>query len=147
MEMMYHIELGTPRLDMGGAGFSILLFPGWKDAIARAEIDQENVNCVIERLGRGWLDGCGYSKRYGDGYLYEPRVIRISWGEWGPEHITVPGNACGLDIDEGICAPRGGKILGPHNVDSISQAHLLLVVFLWFASTIVLKERAREMGI
>jgi hypothetical protein len=32
--------------------------------------------------------------------LWTDRDIRVEWGEWGPEHISVPGNACALDIDE-----------------------------------------------
>lgn len=147
MEMLYHIDLGTPLPQMGGHGFNILLFPGWKEAVARSGIDQEKVQRLIERMGRMWLDGCGYVEKFGEGYLYEPRSIRITWGEWGPEHITVPGNACGLDLDSGLCAPRGGRILAPHNVDCTPQVHLLLVIFSWFAQGMVLREQTREFNL
>lgn len=84
-------------------------------------------------------------------HLYVPREIRISWGEWGPEHITVPGNACGLDVEYGYSfgAPPGGKVLLPHNVDSIYQASLLIVVFLFFADTLILHrlcEQSKKAG-
>jgi len=69
----------------------------------------------------------------------------VAWGEWGPEHISVPGNACGLDLDDGIWAPRGGRILLPHNVDSIAQSHLLLAVFLFFADVLVVRQRLDEL--
>ena len=55
----------------------------------------------------------------------------------GPEHITVPGNACGLDVDQGLGAPRDGKVLQPHNIDSSNQVILLLTVFTTIADLII----------
>lgn len=60
-------------------------------------------------------------------------VVMMRWGEWGLENIAVPGNACGLDISDDPGAPLDGKLLLPHNVDSLSQKYLLLIVFTWFA--------------
>lgn len=152
---MYSIYGLCPRPQMSGAGFGIKLWPAWKDAVAKYNLTQKQVNAAIERLGRDWLDGCGFNSIYDPdncGFdrdktkkpgpnarpMYEPRTsIRVTWGEWGIEHITVPGNACGLDIDSSLGAPRGGRSLTPHNVDSLAQAHLLLVVFCWFADAII----------
>jgi hypothetical protein len=50
----------------------------------------------------------------------------------------VPGDACGLDIDCGHPAPKDGRVLVPHNVDSRDQAMLLIVVFTWFAGSVIL---------
>ena len=164
--MLYHIVGLSPQRQMSGAGFCIHLWPEWKEAVARWSKDQAAINTAIGRLHRGWLDGCGFDaifdpnedpldkwKREKAGAarqyskearpLYDEHSIQVSWGEWGPEHINVPGNACGLDIDKGYSCPHDGRILGPHNVDSIAQAHLLLVIFTWFADCIVLEERIR----
>ncbi len=115
-------------------------------------------------MGRAWLDGCGFdqifdpnedpmdkwrSKNLGEKRklspearpLYQPNSeLRIQWGEWGPEHITVPGDACGLDIDRCYPSPPDGRALLPHNIDSIKQSMLLLVVFTWFAECLVLEQ-------
>lgn len=61
--------------------------------------------------------------------------VRIVLGDWGLEHISVPGNACGLDIWDDICAPAGGMSLLPHNVDSKMQCMALITVFTWFIYT------------
>jgi hypothetical protein len=137
--MNYQISNLCPRTDisLGCWGFSILLFPRFKEIILTSEIDDCMVSNAIENMGRFWLDGCGYNSPFShDGVvesLYEPRSIRVSWGEWGPEHISVPGNACSLDLNDGLGKPPGGRILVPHNIDSMSQAMLLIMVFTWFA--------------
>ena len=159
--MNYQIVGLCPRSDitMGAWGFGIHLFPGFKKAVSASGITKDKAYTAIENNGREWLEGCGFGKSrvidY-DGHaemwrvlgivqmervlkepLYKPNQdLRIQWGEWGPEHITVPGNACGLDIGHGIGGPPGGKTLSPHNIDSMSQAMLLLVVFTWFAESI-----------
>jgi hypothetical protein len=151
VNQLYHISNYNPAPGMGSGGFNILLFPAWRDALRDYPypIGPKEINRVIEGLGRQWLDGHGYSQMtdYGDGprRIWDARTsIRIGWGEWGPEHICVPGNACGLDIDrDSIWAPRGGTVLLPHNVDSVAQASLLLTIFLFFADTIVLDLRAK----
>jgi hypothetical protein len=166
MKMLYHIVGLCPAKKMSGAGFCVHLWPEMKEAVARVNLSQAQINTAIENCCRSWLDGCGFDaifdpsedpldkwKREKAGGerklskdarpLYDEHSILISWGEWGPEHITVPGNACGLDLDKGYGAPHDGRVLLPHNVDHIDQAHLLLVVFLFFADTIVLNERMR----
>lgn len=162
--MLYNIKGLCPRREMSGAGFCIQLWPEWKREVTLLGWTQKGIDQVITKLGRTWLDGCGYdqifdidncgfdmdkSKPPGPNArpMYDPRTdIRVTWGEWGPEHITVPGNACGLDICTGFGAPRGGVVLAPHNVDTIKQAHLLLVVFTWFANLIVaqIEDAGRE---
>lgn len=152
MPMLYHVAGYAPESGMGSAGFTVQLWPSWKDAVASytPAITQQCANRVVETMGRQWLDGHGYNRMTDDDdgnkrHLYEPRTaIRVSWGEWGPEHITVPGNACGLDLSDSIWSPRNGRVLLPHNVDSVYQASLLLAVFLFFADTFVLDTRCRE---
>lgn len=141
--MNYQIVGLCPRSDLalGRWGFCIKLHPNFKIAVQDSGINKVQAYTAIENMGRAWLDGCGFDRLFEyDGKkepLYKPNQdLRISWGEWGLEHITVPGNACGLDIDTGIMSPRNGKILLPHNIDGMSQAVLLLIVFTWFAETI-----------
>ena len=158
--MLYNIYGLCPSKELGGKGFAIQLWPGWRDAWQSHPLTQDQVNKVIEHMHRIWLDGCGFDAIYDpeedplDRWkaqkagqprklstkarpMYGAHDIRIQWGEWGPEHITVPGNACGLDLDQGMNAPLHGRILSPHNIDSLGQVVLLLVVFSWFANHIV----------
>ena len=133
---------------MSGHGLVIQLSKQWKEEIALASLDQEKINDLIESKGRNWLDVCGYGQKtkWDDGkdFLYNPRDIRVTWGDWGPEHITVPGNACGLDIDYFPGGFVDGMSLNPHNVDSMSQAYLLLIVFTNIAEYIVLDINIRS---
>jgi hypothetical protein len=155
--MFYSIAGLCPTLNLGGFGFCIKLYPEFREAVAVAGIDQTAANNAMERLGRLWLDCCGFDGIFDPDNCgferdekrppgpnaqpsYRPnREFRIKWGEWGPEHITVPGNACGLDISRsGFGSPRDGAILNPHNVDSWRQVQLLLVSFCWFADSVAL---------
>ena len=155
--MFYDIEGLEPSHCMGGYGFLIRLHPNCRELVAASGIDQDKAEAVLSRMGRHWLDCCGYDSIFDPdncGHLadrklppgpnarhsYQPnRDLRITWGEWGLEHITVPGNACGLDLDaRSLHSPRGGRVLVPHNVDCWSQVQLLLIVFTWFAHTLVL---------
>jgi hypothetical protein len=149
---------------MSGWGFNIKLWPEWKEVVKASGIDQKQADTAISNLGNTWLDACGYGRLFDpDNYGFEkdpkkkpgPRshrlydanmgVILVQWGEWGLEHITVPGNACGLDIDRSaVGAPRDGACLYPHNVDNIYQAYLLQLVFNWFANAMVLERECRE---
>jgi hypothetical protein len=161
MKMLYQVQMMAPRLDMQQCPVQVNLWPEWKDAVARYDINQEKANRVIESLHRPWLDGCGWNRMYDPDNagcyrdetmplgpnarkVYGPHDIRITWGEWGPEHITVPGNACGLDLSHSIgSAPRGMSLL-PHNVDTMRQAYLLLVIFTWFGDAIICNELCLE---
>lgn len=162
MDALYHIQGWTPSPGMSCAGFSVLLFPEWKVAIVDLRLTQESVNSIIERIGRSLLDDHGYDGMFDPdncGYdadqnakpgpnarkMYTPGSdLRVMWGEWGPEHITVPGNACGLDLNDGISAPPDGRALSPHNVDTIYQASLLLTIFLHFANSLVCDQLSAE---
>jgi hypothetical protein len=160
--MMYHLRGICPRTDqsLGRCGFSILLYPAWRAAVEKSGLTQQIVSGVIQTYHRYWLDGCGYNAMFDPDQspmakweernlgktpklgpnarpLYGPHEIRVAWGEWGPEHISVPGNACGLDIDDSIGAPRGGRELTPHNIDSFGQVMLLLTVFTFFADHVI----------
>lgn len=156
---MYSIDGLLPSgHPLGGYGFCIHLAPEFRDAVAKSGIKQSHVDHVVKTYGQEWLQKCGFSSYFDpenctfrdDGTpsipsketrpLHSHREIRISWGEWGIEHISVPGNACGLDIDRD---PRGspfenGVTLYPHNVDSWSQVVLMLVAFTWFANSVFL---------
>lgn len=116
-------------VDMGWHGFIIHLHPRMKELVAASGIDQGNANTAIETMGRGWLDASGYGCLSDGRPLYNPRDVRVKWGEYGAEHITVPGNACGLDIGRACGNPLRGQSLLPHNVDSLQQKYLLLIVF------------------
>lgn len=162
--MHYSISGLYPRRDMamGGYGFSVKLWPRWRELVAHRALTQEMVCTGLDRMGRDWLDACGYDGLFDPdncGWdadpkakpgpkahpMYEPnRDLRVSWGEWGPEHISVPGDACGLDIAEGLHAPRGGRILVPHNVDCWRQVQLLLITFCWFADDLALGWQVKE---
>lgn len=143
-----------------GCSIQVNLSPEWKDAVARHPLTQQQVNTAIKNMGRHWLDGCGFdaifdidncgcdkdeSKPPGPNAepLYATHSIRIQWGAWGPEHITVPGDACGLDLSSSIGGYRDGMSLLPHNVDNIRQAYLLLLIFTWFADHIIAGERSK----
>lgn len=161
--MLYQIQFMTPQKEMSGHGIQVNFWPEWKDAVARYGINQRQADAAVKSLSRAWLDGCGYDamhdpdadplekwnqKHLGTAPklgsnarpLYDSHSIRVTWGEWGPEHITVPGNACGLDLSHSIGSAPGGMSLLPHNVDSMSQAYLLLLVFTWFADAIICNE-------
>ncbi len=156
--MYYSISNLCPRKDhcLGGHGFWIHLHPKWKNLIVESKITEENIQNGINNSAREWLDACGYGEMFdpdncGFGAdkkkppgpksypMYSAHDVRVSWGKWGMEHITVPGNACGLDINrDGLgCPYRNGVSLCPHNVDHWGQVQLLLVVFTWFADLIV----------
>lgn len=139
MEQLYHISGWHPTQEMSGAGFCVKLFPAWKEAIKKSGLASVNVDHMIKNYGREWLDGHGYPA---DIYEKPEWHFRITWGEWGPHHITIPGcNATGLDITDGYRAPENGRILTPHNVDTINQASMLLCIFLRIADYLIGKER------
>lgn len=157
---MYLIRGLCPRTDIsvGRHAFHIELACTWPALVEASEITQENIDHQIKTQGAGWLDACGYGSMYDPdncGFyadkskppgpntkrMHEPRTsIRVSWGKWGPEHITVPGNACGLDIDRNGfgCFLENGVGLYPHNIDCWQQKNLLLIVFTEIAESIVL---------
>lgn len=148
---MYVIDGLLPSGRMGGHGFCIHLMPQFKEAVAAAELTQELVDQAIKKFEPDWLAKTGYGALFDPdncGHLAEKHAIpgpqtrllhagsvRVSWGEWGPEHISVPGSACGLDVQrDGFgCVFPGGVMLSPHNVDGWCQVNLLLIAFTWFA--------------
>lgn len=148
---MYLIRGLDPRTDitMGAHGFSIELSPQWKEMVAECELTQEKVDGKIRNCGNDWLDACGYSRKSSydkEQRLYEAmHAIRIQWGEWGPEHISVPGNACGLNIERNAFGSfiDGAAMLTPHNIDCWPQKQLLLIVFCSFAEDVVLFSRQK----
>jgi len=146
MSQLYQIVTGIPRRgECAGFSFEIKLWPAWKDLIAASDPwTPEEWKNFYENVGNPLLDACGYSEissfAEGDSHrLFDATrgAIRIQWGDWGPEHITIPGNGCGLDLDDGLHAPRGGRVLVPHNVDVLKQAYLLQLIFNWIANLLI----------
>jgi hypothetical protein len=156
-KMFYAIRYLCHRTDitMGHHGFTIDLHPKTPEIIKSSGITQEYINTFLNNMGRGWLDAVGYDAIYDpDNYgynadkkappgpnahpLYGVDSLQVQWGEWGPEHISVPGNACGLDLDRscGNVFP-GGKSLVPHNVDSWRQKYLFLIMFTEIAELVL----------
>lgn len=130
---MYFIQNWQPEQRMNGAGFSVVLFHRWKEMVKKYGLTQEMVDNSKMKMAEYWLSGNGYDTK-----LFEHTDIRITVGEWGVEHLSVPGNACGLDIDRScLLAPKGGVVLIPHNVDSIRQASLLLTVYNFYAERVL----------
>lgn len=158
---MYAIRALCPRTDIqtGHHGFSIDLSPEWPALVAASGITDNKVAVHIQNLGDTWLAACGWTSWFdpdncghtadttkppGPNAYRSPnwREIRLRWGLWGIEHLSVPGNACGLDIDHSAwCLFRGGVSLVPHNIDSWAQKQLLLIVFTEIAESILLFSR------
>lgn len=134
-------------IDMGVHGFCIDLHPDVPALVEASGIDQEHADTALSRICKLWLQRCGF-KHYlhdGDDDRSVRCLVRIGWGEWGPEHISVPGNACGLDISDSCgCLFPGGRMLSPHNVDTLAQKYLLTTVFCFFVESIYLQSRAWE---
>lgn len=92
MKLLYHIPTIYPDVNkMGGCGFSVKLYPAWKELVAASDLSNDRIQEIVRCEAAGWLAGHGYDSSY------DKSSIRIKSGEWGPEHITIPGNACGLD--------------------------------------------------
>lgn len=132
---MYSISGLCPRTDisMGHHGFCVSLHPEFRNCVNRSLIDQVGVDRVIKDNEADWLKACGY------GVEIHRFCLRAKWGEWGPEHISVPGNACGLDIDRSAfgCVFRDGVNLLPHNIDCWPQKQLILIMFTTFADLVL----------
>ncbi len=160
---MYVIRCLCPRtdIDMGCHGFSIDISAEWKEIVAASGLTQEKIDYKLKLCGNAWLDACGYGTMYDPDAEFDPLhdrskphgpntrrlydvsrgcALRVKWGEWGCEHIEVPGSATGLDIERNSFGSvfRGGVRLLPHNIDCWSQKQLLLIVFTEFAEDVVL---------
>ena len=58
----------------------------------------------------------------------------VTFGEFGLMHLSVPGDACGLDWDYGNHdVERNGARLTPHNVDTLTQQSALMGIWLMWA--------------
>ncbi|MBR4040838.1 MAG: hypothetical protein IKJ09_00790 [Bacteroidaceae bacterium] len=130
---MYRLLSWFPQQHNGcaGASFGIALTPEWLDAVNKSKLNQSAVNKLIDSIGNDILRGHGFDPVDEEEIHFR---IRVGWGDWGPEHITVPGNACGLDIVHSPVGGFPGEIhLLPHNVDSLAQASMILTVFVKIA--------------
>lgn len=139
---MYRLNGWFPNGNMGGAGFCIILTQKWKEAVSNSNINQEKVNNLIQNAGNKILEAHG--RKTVESQML-PCYLSVKWGEWGPEHITVPGNACGLDIDKHCVGCYSGEVaLTPHNVDSVFQASMILTLFVYLAEVLESDEYLRN---
>jgi len=128
---MYKIKSWLPSQRPNGSSFFIVLTDKFRNAVAKSNLTQENMDALVRNLGNSILTGHGYPAVEKDALCCS---LRVKWGEYGPEHITVPGDACGLDIDTRFVGALPGEVaLSPHNVDSIRQASMLLSIFIYIA--------------
>lgn len=134
---MYRIKGWFPNGNMGGAGFYIILTQKWKEAVTKSDIDQKAVDNLIQSIGNDILQAHGYKSV--EQHLLSCS-LRVIWGEWGPEHIIVPGNACSLDINN----HDNEIVLTPHNIDTVSQASMLLTLFVYIAEVLESEESFRN---
>lgn len=135
---MYVIAGTVPRTDIpiGRYCLSIYLHPELPDIVKASGLTQEDIDHKIEQQGREWLKAYRFNT---ENLPFARSAIRLTWGEWGIEHLTVPGNACGLDIDSSFGGPwLGGKALTPHNLDTADQQALLILVFTEFMYDVAL---------
>lgn len=141
---MYKLQGWCPSGEMGGAGFAIILTPKWKEAVSQSNINQEKMDNLIRNMGNYILKG--HRREAVEEYML-PCYLKVVWGEWGPEHITVPGNACGLDIDTRCPGCRPDEVaLTPHNIDSVYQASMILTLFIKIAEFLESEQWLREHG-
>lgn len=128
---MYRLQGWFPQIT--NSGFSIILSKEWKNAVSNSKINQEKIDKLIDNIGNDILQGHGINNVEKHLIKY---YINVKWGEYGPEHINVPGNACGLDIDiDKSCANCNLNEISlvPHNVDSLNQASMILTIFVKIA--------------
>lgn len=139
---MYRLNGWFPNGNMGGAGFCIILTQKWKEAVSNSNINQANVNNLIQNVGNKILEAHG--RKAVESHML-PCYFSVKWGEWGPEHITVPGNACGLDIDTRCLGCLPDEVaLTPHNVDSVFQTSMILTLFVYLAEVLESDEYLRN---
>lgn len=138
---MYTLEIPAPppkgSTYMGHWGPKIHLSPRYKELVSKCDFTQK----YWDGYNRNYLSPAVNSM-----FGYEEKGLfrtRLSWGEWGPEHLDVPGNACGLDLcDRGSgfgCVYHDGVILLPHNVDCMTQAYALVFMFTSITYTLELE--------
>jgi hypothetical protein len=131
---MYKIKSWLPSRRPNGAAFFIVLTDKFRKAVEKSKLTQENMDALIVNLGNAILSSLGYPEVDKNMLLCE---LRVKWGEYGPEHISVPGNACGLDIDTHFVGQLPGEVaLMPHNIDTVSQASMLLSIFIYIAEVL-----------
>lgn len=131
---MYKIKSWLPSQRPNGAAFFIVLTDKFRKAVEKSKLTQENMDALVMNLGNSILSGHGYPEVDKNMLLCN---LRVKWGEYGPEHISVPGSACGLDVDTHFVGQLPGEVaLMPHNIDTIKQASMLLSIFIYIAEVI-----------
>lgn len=165
----YEIVHGIPRVGELGFGFQIRVWPAWREVVAAYSPTPGAQRAWLHHVGNDLLDACGYGEPFQSFQsvaeelmgitpsslipapterLYDATrgAITFQWGAWGLEHITIPGNGCGLDIDETVALkPDGGVVLLTHNVDTMQQSYLLQCIYGWFAHTMLLAWTTRDL--
>ena len=131
---MYKIKSWLPSQRPNGASFYIVLTDKFRQAVEKSNLTQENMDALIVNLGNAILSSHGYQEVDKNMLLCN---LRVKWGEYGPEHISVPGSDCGLDIDTHFVGQLPGEVaLMPHNIDTIRQASMLLSIFIYIAEVL-----------
>jgi hypothetical protein len=133
---MYLIKGLIPRTDIsiGRYCLHIDLHPSLTEIVKKSDYSQEKADYYLKTNGERLLKIAGFTITSLDVHR-----LRVSYGEWGLEHISVPGNACGLDIDQAMgCYFREGRTLVPHNLDSKMQQDLLVMIFCEITADVVL---------
>lgn len=145
-EYFYDIEYFGPLLgeqhSMGGWGFNIVLDGTFAVKLASLPLQdhvKERLNKLTNPIVRKLWNCPKESEKDWDMYDCEPK-----FNFWDDTmlltNVSVPGNACGLDAEHYDFSmvikgekPLGGFRYGPHNVDGMGQASMLLIAWLkWF---------------
>lgn len=137
---------------MSAHAFSIHLAPEFRELVRNSGITQVEIDRMLEHSGQHWLKLAGYDDEFEEEDGSRTPLWRVGqnlavrWGEWGPEHITVPGNACGLNIGSGsqFRIHNDGQVLAPHNVDCLEQKYLLTIVFTEIAYILALDRSLQD---
>lgn len=146
-ESFYRIERFEPvqHLDIGAYGFSIELDGDFAQTQKLYEIQPFSLSRLNEM-------GVKILKKIFPG---EGQFIRTPFNFWEGTclltNVTVPGNACGLDMSHtdfhSLCsgrAPQESVQYAPHNVDNPRQAYALLSLWLkWFDSVSFFEKKLR----
>lgn len=150
---MFLIDGLCPTQNLGGYGFTIYLSSSWEKMVSLTSITQDDIDRLVKTFGNTWAQSCGMGSWFDPdncglwnkkGLVPSSQTtfthnIRLKWGRWGLEHISVPGNACGLDID--LCclgSPFDNSVgLVPHNIDNWGQVNLILVIWSYFSNLIM----------
>jgi len=125
---------------MGGHGFNIRLHGGFAQQLMEAELSdhgRDNLTWKAREIIDKIMGPSG--SLYRDPISFWDERDGIKPTKALLTNITVPGNACGLDVDWGTLdrlKRRSDAWIDylPHNVDGYKQSYCLLSIFLYWAN-------------